>query len=272
MTDSLLEVDNVQKWFGKNHVLKGISFKMNEGEVKVLFGPSGSGKSTILRCINRLVQPDEGKIYFHGEEITSPRININEVRSKMGMVFQHFNLFDHLTALNNVAIGLRVVKKMDKKEACERAMDALKKVHMEKCCSQYPSQLSGGQKQRASIARALAMDPDVILFDEPTSALDPELIGEVLDVMLELAREKTTMLVVTHEMGFARSVSTDMLFIDEGKIVEQGSPEHFFMAPDTERVKKFLSKISDLYGTHKRRQKDLRIDSSSGDKAESSCK
>jgi polar amino acid transport system ATP-binding protein len=261
LRDSLVEVENIHKWFGKNHVLKGISFRMKEGEVKVLFGPSGSGKSTILRCINGLVQPDEGKIYFHDEEITSPKVNMNKVRMKMGMVFQHFNLFDHLTALDNVEIGLRVVKNMDKKEAQERAMDALKKVHMENCCSQYPSQLSGGQKQRTGIARALAMDPDVILFDEPTSALDPELIGEVLDVMLDLAKEKTTMIVVTHEMGFARSVSTDMLFIDDGQIIEQGSPEHFFAAPETDRVKKFLSKISDLYGTKKNAQKDIGTDS-----------
>lgn len=249
MRDTLLEVENVEKRFGSRHVLNGVSFTVDEGNVKVLFGPSGSGKSTLLRCINRLVMPDKGKVYFHQQDITSRKININEVRGRLGMVFQHFDLFNHLTALDNVAIGLRVVKKISKNDARERALDALRKVRMEECINHYPGQLSGGQKQRTGIARALAMEPDVILFDEPTSALDPELIGEVLDVMLDLAKEKTTMIVVTHEMGFARSVASEMIFIDEGRIIEQGSPEHFFTSPETERVTRFLCKIDELYGS-----------------------
>jgi len=244
----VLKVENIWKSYGKLQVLKGISFDINEGETKVIFGPSGSGKSTLLRCINMLDPPDKGKVYIRGVDITDPSVDLNKVRTRIGMVFQHFNLFNHLTALDNVALGLRVVKKMPKEEARKKAMEALKKVRMEKWSHHYPGQLSGGQKQRVGIARALAMEPDIILFDEPTSALDPELIGEVLNVMLDLAKEKTTMLVVTHEMGFARSVASEMIFIDNGVVVERGTPEHFFTKPKTERVRRFLSKIGELYG------------------------
>jgi len=246
--EKVLKVENIWKSYGKLQVLKGISFDINEGETKVIFGPSGSGKSTLLRCINMLDPPDKGKVYIRGVDITDPSVDLNKVRTRIGMVFQHFNLFNHLTALDNVALGLRVVKKMPKEEARKKAMEALKKVRMEKWSHHYPGQLSGGQKQRVGIARALAMEPDIILFDEPTSALDPELIGEVLNVMLDLAKEKTTMLVVTHEMGFARSVASEMIFIDNGVVVERGTPEHFFTKPKTERVKRFLSKIGELYG------------------------
>mgnify|MGYP000082398108 FL=1 len=246
--EKVLEVKGIWKSYGKLQVLKGISFDINEGETKVIFGPSGSGKSTLLRCINMLDPPDKGKVYIRGVDITDPSVDLNKVRTRIGMVFQHFNLFNHLTALDNVALGLRVVKKMPKEEARKKAMEALKKVRMEKWSHHYPGQLSGGQKQRVGIARALAMEPDIILFDEPTSALDPELIGEVLNVMLDLAKEKTTMLVVTHEMGFARSVASEMIFIDNGVVVERGTPEHFFTKPKTERVRRFLSKIGELYG------------------------
>ena len=246
--EKVLKVENIWKSYGKLQVLKGISFDINEGETKVIFGPSGSGKSTLLRCINMLDPPDKGKVYIRGVDITDPSVDLNKVRTRIGMVFQHFNLFNHLTALDNVALGLRVVKKMPKEEARKKAMEALKKVRMEKWSHHYPGQLSGGQKQRVGIARALAMEPDIILFDEPTSALDPELIGEVLNVMLDLAKEKTTMLVVTHEMGFARSVASEMIFIDNGVVVERGTPEHFFTKPKTERVRRFLSKIGELYG------------------------
>lgn len=250
--EKVLEVENIWKSYGKLQVLKGISFDINEGETKVIFGPSGSGKSTLLRCINMLDPPDKGKVYIRGVDITDPSVDLNKVRTRIGMVFQHFNLFNHLTALDNVALGLRVVKKMPKEEARKKAMEALKKVRMEKWSHHYPGQLSGGQKQRVGIARALAMEPDIILFDEPTSALDPELIGEVLNVMLDLAKEKTTMLVVTHEMGFARSVASEMIFIDNGVVVERGTPEHFFTKPKTERVRRFLGKIGELYGGKRR--------------------
>lgn len=256
MPEKVLEVKDVWKAYGKLQVLKGISFDINEGETKVIFGPSGSGKSTLLRCINMLDPPDKGKIIIRGIDITAPGVDLNKVRSRIGMVFQHFNLFNHLTALDNVALGLRVVKKMPKQKAREKAMEALRKVKMEKWWNHYPGQLSGGQKQRVGIARALAMEPDIILFDEPTSALDPELIGEVLNVMLELAKEKITMLVVTHEMGFARAVASEMIFIDNGVVVERGTPEHFFTKPKTERVRRFLSKIGELYGGKRRKEKE----------------
>jgi len=246
--EKVLEVKGIWKSYGKLQVLKGISFDINEGETKVIFGPSGSGKSTLLRCINMLDPPDKGKVYVRGVDITDSNVNLNKVRTRIGMVFQHFNLFNHLTALDNVALGLRVVKKMPKEEAGRKAVEALKKVKMEKWSHHYPGQLSGGQKQRVGIARALAMEPDIILFDEPTSALDPELIGEVLNVMLDLAKEKTTMLVVTHEMGFARAVASEMIFIDKGVVVERGTPEHFFTKPETDRVRRFLSRIGELYG------------------------
>jgi polar amino acid transport system ATP-binding protein len=246
----VLELDNVWKSYDDLEVLKGISFKVLEREVKVIFGPSGSGKSTLLRCINMLNPPDKGEIYLKGENLTAFGTNLNEIRSRIGMVFQHFNLFAHLKAIDNVSLGLRRVKRLPKEEARSRAFEALDRVKMTKWADHYPAQLSGGQKQRIGIARALAMEPDVILFDEPTSALDPELIGDVLQVMLEIAKSGTTMIVVTHEMGFARAVASEMIFIGEGVILERGTPQHFFTSPESERVKKFLEQLDILYGGH----------------------
>ncbi len=231
-------------------VLKGVSFDVNEGEVKVIFGPSGSGKSTLLRCINMLTPPSKGEVFLRGKNILSGEVNLNEMRSRIGMVFQHFNLFAHLKAIDNVSIGLRRVKGLPKEEARTRALEALKSVRMEAWADHYPAQLSGGQQQRVGIARSLAMEPDVILFDEPTSALDPELIGEVLQVMLKIAKSGTTMVVVTHEMGFARAVSSEMIFLGEGIILERGTPNHFFTSPKSERVKLFLKQLEILYGSH----------------------
>ena len=220
---------------------------MAEQEVKVIFGPSGSGKSTLLRCINMLAPPDKGEIYLRDENLMQTDINLNEVRTRIGMVFQHFNLFSHLKAIDNVAIALRRVKKMPKELAKKKAIETLEVVKMSKWADQYPAQLSGGQQQRVGIARALAMEPDVILFDEPTSALDPELIGEVLQVMLDLAKAGTTMIVVTHEMGFASAVASEMIFLADGIIIEQGTPEHFSKSPKSERVKRFLKQLDVLY-------------------------
>jgi polar amino acid transport system ATP-binding protein len=231
-------------------VLKGVSFELEEKEVKVIFGPSGSGKSTLLRCINMLNPPERGEIYLRGNNITQSSVNLNKIRTRIGMVFQHFNLFAHLKAIDNVSIGLRRVKGIPKEEARELGFKALERVKMEKWAEHYPAELSGGQQQRVGIARALAMEPDVILFDEPTSALDPELIGEVLQVMLDLAKAGTTMIVVTHELGFAKAVASEMIFLSEGVIVERGSPKHFFVSPESERVKKFLKQLEVLYGTH----------------------
>ena len=233
-------------------VLKGVSFELAKRDVKVIFGPSGSGKSTLLRCINMLEPPDKGEVYLSGQNLTESKTNINALRSRIGMVFQHFNLFSHLKAIDNVSIGLRRVKKLPKEEARERALEALNTVKLAEWADHYPAQLSGGQQQRVGIARALVMEPDVILFDEPTSALDPELIGEVLQVMLDIAKAGTTMVVVTHELGFARAVSSEMLYLDEGVIVERGTPEHFFTAPKSERVRRFLNQISILYGDHEK--------------------
>ena len=233
-------------------VLKGVSFELAQRDVKVIFGPSGSGKSTLLRCINMLEPPDKGEVYLSGQNLMESKANINALRSRIGMVFQHFNLFSHLKAIDNVSIGLRRVKKLPKEEARERALEALHRVKLAEWADHYPAQLSGGQQQRVGIARALVMEPDVILFDEPTSALDPELIGEVLQVMLDLAKTGTTMVVVTHELGFARAVSSEMLYLDEGVIVERGTPEHFFTSPKSERVRRFLNQISILYGGHEK--------------------
>ena len=244
----VLRVEDIHKSYGKEEVLKGISFEIKKGETKVIIGPSGSGKSTLLRCINQLTIPDKGKIWLENEEVTHDKKDINLFRQKMGMVFQDFNLFDHLTALKNVEIGLIRVKKMDKKEAKEKAIEELRRVGLEKQADLYPAQLSGGQKQRVSIARALAMDPKVMLFDEPTSALDPELIGEVLEVIKKLALSGMTMVVVTHEMGFARSVANEIIFMENGKIMDQGTPHKLFTNPDHERTRKFLYKITELYG------------------------
>ena len=240
------------KSYGDLNVLKGVSFELAQRDVKVIFGPSGSGKSTLLRCINMLVPPDKGEVYLSGQNLMESKVNINALRAKIGMVFQHFNLFSHLKAIDNVSIGLRRVKKLPKEEARERALEALHSVKLAKWADHYPAELSGGQQQRVGIARALVMEPDVILFDEPTSALDPELIGEVLQVMLDLAKAGTTMVVVTHELGFARAVSSEMLYLDEGVIVERGTPEHFFTSPKSERVRRFLNQISILYGGHEK--------------------
>ena len=218
--------------------------------MKVIFGPSGSGKSTLLRCINMLNPPDKGKVFLRGENIREKHVNLNEIRARIGMVFQHFNLFAHLKAIDNVSIGLRRVKGLSKEEAKTKALSALRSVKMAEWADHYPAQLSGGQQQRVGIARALAMEPDVILFDEPTSALDPELIGEVLQVMLDIAKSGTTMVVVTHEMGFAKAVASEMIFLGEGIILERGTPQHFFRAPKSERVKTFLKQLEVLYGSH----------------------
>lgn len=244
----LLRVEDLHKRYGKEDVLKGVSFSLDKGETKVIIGPSGTGKSTLLRCINRLTEPDRGRIWLEDLEITGPKVNINRVRSQIGFVFQDFNLFTHLTALDNVRLGLMRVKGMNKKDATERAMAELARVGLADKASAYPAELSGGQQQRVSIARALAMDPKLILFDEPTSALDPELIGEVLAVMEELARSGMTMLVVTHEMGFARTVADEIIFMEKGVIVEQGPPEQLFRSPKQPRTAEFLRRITDLYG------------------------
>jgi len=244
----ILRVENIHKSYGKEKILKGVSFEIKKGETKVIIGPSGSGKSTLLRCINQLTIPDQGKIFLENEEVTHHQKEINQFRQKMGMVFQGFNLFDHLNALKNVEIGLVKVKKMDKKEAKKKAMEELKQVGLKKQANLYPAQLSGGQKQRVSIARALAMDPKVMLFDEPTSALDPELIGEVLEVIKKLALAGMTMVVVTHEMGFARSVANEIIFMEDGMIKDRGTPYKMFNNPEHERTRKFLYKITELYG------------------------
>lgn len=244
----ILKVEEIYKRYRKEEVLRGISFEVRKGETKVIIGPSGSGKSTLLRCINQLTIPDKGQVWLEGEEVTHTKKSINQFRQKMGMVFQDFNLFDHINALGNVEIGLIRVKGMDKNRAREKAMEELKQVGLEKQAYLYPAQLSGGQKQRVSIARALAMNPSVMLFDEPTSALDPELIGEVLEVIKKLAINGMTMVVVTHEMGFARSVANEVIFIESGRIIDQGSPYKLFTNPEHERTKKFLCKITELYG------------------------
>jgi polar amino acid transport system ATP-binding protein len=246
----VISIENVWKSYDDLEVLKGVSFDLTEREVKVVFGPSGSGKSTLLRCINMLNPPEKGDIYLRGENITLPGVNLNAVRTRLGMVFQHFNLFAHLKAIDNVSIGLRKVKGLPKIEAQKKALEVLNRVKMTEWADHYPAQLSGGQQQRVGIARALAMEPDVILFDEPTSALDPELIGEVLQVMLDLAKTGTTMIVVTHEMGFAKAVASEMIFLGEGVVIERGTPQHFFVSPKSERVKKFLKQLEVLYGTH----------------------
>jgi polar amino acid transport system ATP-binding protein len=245
----ILQVKDIHKSFGNKEVLKGISFEVYQGETKVIIGPSGMGKSTLLRCINQLTIPDKGTIWLRGQEVNHHNIReINQFRQKIGMVFQDFNLFDHLNAVSNVEIALIKVKGMKKQEARDKAMSELKKVGLAKQALLYPAELSGGQKQRVSIARALAMDPDVMLFDEPTSALDPELIGEVLGVMQKLAQDGMTMVVVTHEMGFARSVADEIIFLEKGRILESGPPEKLFYQPEYERTRKFLFKLAELYG------------------------
>lgn len=239
----MIHVNNLHKSFGKNDVLKGINEHINKGEVVVVIGPSGSGKSTFLRCLNLLEVPTEGKIIFEGNDITDKKNDINKLRQKMGMVFQQFNLFPHKTVLENITISPIKVKGINKEEANKKAIELLKMVDLVDKAEAYPSSLSGGQKQRIAIARALAMEPDVMLFDEPTSALDPEMVGEVLGVMKDLAKGGMTMVIVTHEMGFAKEVGDRVLFMDGGVIVEQGTPEEIFNNPKNPRTIDFLSKV-----------------------------
>lgn len=246
--DIVLKVEDLYKSYGNISILKGVSFEVRRGETKIICGPSGSGKSTLLRCLNLITKPDKGRIWLEGEEITNRSVNIYKIRQKIGFVFQEFNLFNHLTALRNVSIGLEVVRKMKKSEAHRIAFEILKKVGLEEHAHKYPAELSGGQKQRVAIARALAMSPAIIFYDEPTSALDPQLIGEVLEVMKALAREKVTSLVVTHEMGFAQSVGDEMLFMYDGRIIERGPPSELIQNPRYEITKRFFQKIHDLYG------------------------
>lgn len=239
----MIRVENLRKSFQGNEILKGISLEIDKGDVACVIGPSGSGKSTFLRCLNRLEEPSGGRIIFEGTDLTDPRVNLNEHRQKMGMVFQQFNLFPHMTILENLSCAPVMLKGESREEAEKRGMELLKRVGLEDKARAYPGRLSGGQKQRAAIVRALCMEPDVMLFDEPTSALDPEMVGEVLDVMKELAGEGMTMVVVTHEMGFAREVANRVLFLADGMIMEEGKPEELFGAPKTERLKNFLAKV-----------------------------
>lgn len=239
----MITVKNLHKHFGKLEVLRGINEHVEQGEVVVVIGPSGSGKSTFLRCLNLLEIPTEGEIYIDDELINAPKVNVNRIRQKMGMVFQQFNLFPHLTIMNNITLAPMQIKKMSKKDAVALGSKLLDRVGLLEKADAYPAQLSGGQKQRVAIARALAMEPEIMLFDEPTSALDPEMVGEVLDVMKDLARDGMTMVVVTHEMGFAREVGSRVLFMDEGVILEQNVPKELFGNPQHERTKSFLSKV-----------------------------
>ncbi len=239
----MIKMSKINKYYDKFHALKNVDFNVKKGEVVVICGPSGSGKSTLIRCINRLEDITSGKIIVDGKDLYDKKTNINILRQEVGMVFQHFNLFPHLTILENITLAPVKVKKMSKKEAEKFAMELLERVKIPHQANKYPAELSGGQKQRVAIARTLAMKPKIILFDEPTSALDPEMIGEVLDVMKELARENYTVVCVTHEMGFAREVSDRIVFMDNGAIVEENSPEEFFHNPKSERAKKFLSEI-----------------------------
>ena len=239
----LFEIKDLQKKFGSLTVFDGLSETICKGDVVVIIGPSGGGESPFIRCLNLLEQPTAGKIYFEGEDITAKGFDVNRHRQKVGMVFQQFNLFNNLTVLENITISLTKVKKQSEEESKEKALKLLKRVGLEDKANAYPSQLSGGQKQRIAIVRALAMEPDVLLFDEPTSALDPEMVGEVLQVISDLARDGITMVVVTHEMGFARKVGTRVLFMDGGQIAEQGTPEEIFEHPQNARTKEFLSKV-----------------------------
>lgn len=239
----MIHVDGLKKSFGDNNVLNGVNIDIHKGEVLVIIGPSGCGKSTFLRCLNMLETPTDGKIYLDSTEITSPKTNINKQRQKMMMVFQHFNLFPHKTIMQNLTLAPIKLKKIPKAEAEEKAMKILERIGMADKANAYPSQLSGGQKQRVAIGRALAMDPEVILFDEPTSALDPEMVGEVLEVMKELAKSGITMICVTHEMGFAREVASNVVFFDNGVVAEEGSPQEVLTNPKNERLKNFLAKV-----------------------------
>jgi ABC-type polar amino acid transport system ATPase subunit len=252
MTGFVMEAKNVYKTFGKNskkadikqvEAVKNVSLQIRKGDIKLIFGPSGSGKSTFLRCLAMLEIPDKGEIYLGDQCLTKPGVDLNKARARIGFVFQRIYLFRHLTALRNVELALRQVLKLPKEEAHKRALAALAEVKITDCAYKYPSQMSGGQAQRVGIARALARNPDIILLDEPTSALDPELTGEVIDTLRDLAKEGTTMLIVSHEMPFARDIADEMIFYDEGKIVETGRPSIFFNAPSTDRAKKFMDRI-----------------------------
>ena len=246
MSDNILiKVNDLKKHYreGTIHALDGVDMAISRGEVIVIIGPSGSGKSTFLRSLNLLELPTSGEIIFDGEDINAPHVNINKHRQKMGMVFQHFNLFPNMTVLRNMTLGPQKLLHKSKEDAEKKARELLERVGLSDRADAYPSQLSGGQKQRIAIVRALAMNPDVMLFDEPTSALDPEMVGEVLEVMKQLAKDGMTMVVVTHEMGFAREVGTNIVFVDEGVIVEQGAPSEFFENPKSPRLKEFLSKV-----------------------------
>ena len=242
-SEVLIKVENLHKDFGGLQVLKGIDFQVRKGEVVSIIGPSGCGKSTFLRCLNLLEEPTRGKIWFAGEEITAPGVNVNRHRQKMGMVFQHFNVFNNLNVLDNITLAPKLEKKVPKDEAEKRAMELLKTVGLEDKRRQFPRKLSGGQKQRLAIVRALAMDPDVILFDEPTSALDPEMVKGVLNVIKDLAKSGMTIVIVTHEMAFAREVSDRVVFIDVGVIAEEGTPKQVFENPQNPRTKEFLSQV-----------------------------
>lgn len=241
--DTLIKVEDLHKIFGELHAINGVSEEIKKGEVVVIVGPSGSGKSTFLRSLNLLEEPDRGHVYFEGVDITDKKVDINKHRQKMGMVFQHFNLFPHKTILDNITMAPIKLLGKSKEEAEKRAMELLELVGLEVKAKAYPSQLSGGQKQRIAIVRSLAMNPEVMLFDEPTSALDPEMVGEVLELMKRLAQDGMTMVVVTHEMGFAKEVATRVIFMDEGQIKEQGDPKEFFEHPKDPRLQEFLSKI-----------------------------
>ena len=244
MTDTvLIETKGLQKSFGDNHVLKGVDLQIHQGEALAIIGPSGGGKSTFLRCLNLLEEPDGGDVIFEGQKINQKGTDVDKYRQKMGMVFQHFNVFPHMTVLENLTCAPLMLGKMNKTEAEAMAMELLGRVGLADRAGEYPNKLSGGQKQRVAIVRALCMDPEVMLFDEPTSALDPEMVGEVLDVMKNLARKGMTMIVVTHEMGFAREVSNRVLFMDEGVIMEDNTPEELFSNPKCERLQSFLAKV-----------------------------
>ena len=238
----MIKVNNLHKSFNDNEVLKGVNEHIDDGEVVVVIGPSGSGKSTFLRCLNLLETPDDGEIWVNEQQINAPNVNVNKVRQKMGMVFQHFNLFPHLTVMENITLAPVKLKKMTKLEAIEKGKELLKIVGLEEKADSYPAQLSGGQIQRIAIARSLAMEPEIMLFDEPTSALDPEMVGEVLDVMKSLAKSGMTMVVVTHEMGFAKEVGTRILFMTDGGVLESGTPQEIFDNPKHERTKQFLAR------------------------------
>jgi arginine/lysine/histidine transport system ATP-binding protein len=243
MSKAIIRTESLHKSFGKLNVLKDISTEIYKGEVVAILGPSGSGKSTFLRCMNLLERPTQGQIYFNDQEITSPKTNIAKIRSSLVMVFQHFNLFPHMTVMQNITYAPINVKKVEKRQAALQGMELLEKVGLSQKADVYPSKLSGGQKQRVAIARALAMEPEMILFDEPTSALDPEMVKDVLEVIRELAQTGITMAIVTHEMGFARSVASRIMFLDQGSLVEDTTPEEFFTNPQCERAKQFLEKM-----------------------------